>query len=373
MSKRANRLPIHAGTFISRDGTRHTFSEADVRDIVASYDPAKLKAPLVIGHPEHDSPAWGWVKQLAFNADGGIDYQAEGVMPEFSGWVNEGRWNQQSVALYPKDHEQNPTPGRFYLRHIGFLGAKPPAIKGYPCPSFAAGDAGVIEFSDWNGLTVAGLFRRIKNWMIESSGQEKADAVLPEWEIENLTVSAAQKEEPRPAFSETEGDGMTPEQIAAAAKLKADQETLARQQLEFAERDKKLKADEAAARQGALRAAAAGVVDGLVKEGKVLPALAAGAIAFMASMNSEALPEIEFSEGDKTVKKTNLQWFIDYLKAQPKVVEFAERGNQGLPASDLNAAELSKRAIEFQEAERAAGREISVTAAVTHVTQQLAQ
>lgn len=374
MAKRANLLPLRPGTFVARDGSKHTFSEADVRDIVDSYDPAKHRAPLVIGHPQHDSPAWGWVKQLAFNGQGGVEYQADGVMPEFSGWVNEGRWNQQSVALYPKDHPQNPTPGKFHLRHVGFLGAQPPAIKGYPCPSFAAGEAGVIEFSDWTGLQVAGLFRRIKNFLIDTAGQEKADSVLPEWEIENLTVTAAQKkDEPAPSFSEPQGahDVETKEQMEARiraeleAQNKAEREKLARDRAEFAER-------EAAQRRAVLLTESAAFVGGLVEAGQVLPAQREGLVAFMASLDAGIV--IEFGEGEAAVKKPGAEWLRGYLQAQPKVVEFAEHGNRGAAPADLQSAEaISKRAIEFQEAERKAGREITVTAAVEHVTKTAQQ
>ncbi|MFS2072756.1 hypothetical protein ACEN9D_28795 [Pseudomonas sp. CT11-2] len=39
-------------------------------------------------------------------------------------------------------------PGVYYLRHVGFLGAQPPAVKGLRPIELAEGEPGVIEFSE---------------------------------------------------------------------------------------------------------------------------------------------------------------------------------------------------------------------------------
>ena len=78
---------------------------------------------------------------------------------------------------------------------------------------------------------------------------------------------------------------------------------------------------------------------------------------------------VEFGEGDKAVEKPGATWLREYLAAQPKLVAFGELGAgdgaEQLDAGDANA--IAKAALEFAEAERKAGREISVTAAVSHV------
>lgn len=45
-------------------GPKGRYSEADLDRIASSYDPALHEAPVVIGHPEHDRPAYGWVEAL---------------------------------------------------------------------------------------------------------------------------------------------------------------------------------------------------------------------------------------------------------------------------------------------------------------------
>ena len=59
------------GTHTAMSGAVLAFSESDLAACAAAYDPAKHEAPLVVGHPKHDAPAYGWVKQLAF-ADGAL-------------------------------------------------------------------------------------------------------------------------------------------------------------------------------------------------------------------------------------------------------------------------------------------------------------
>jgi hypothetical protein len=341
------------------------------------YDPAKHEAPLCVGHPEHDKPAYGWAKRAAF-ADGALQIEPHQVDPAFEEMVQSGRFKKRSASFYPPNAKSNPVPGSYYLRHVAFLGAQPPSVKGLRDAAFADDGSEAIEFTDWHGMQIAGIFRRIKNWIIDSAGQEKADTIMPEYELENLTVSAAKKDD-APAYSESLAgdptmDAKEKEQLAAReAALKADKEKLERDRAEFAEKQKQLDAATSAATRAKAQRESAELVDGLVKEGKVLPAQRDGLVAFMASQSAEGV--IEFGEGDKAVKKPAAEWLRDYLKAQPKVIEFAERGkgNGAELPDNADADDIAKRAVEFQEAEKKAGRTITVTAAVAHVTKQAAQ
>ncbi len=53
------------GTHTAMSGETIGFTEAQLRASAAAYDPAKHEAPIVVGHPRHDGPAYGWVKSLA--------------------------------------------------------------------------------------------------------------------------------------------------------------------------------------------------------------------------------------------------------------------------------------------------------------------
>ncbi len=49
---------FRAGSHTDDTGTVHKFSAADVAAMVTSYDPALREAPLTVGHPAHNLPAY---------------------------------------------------------------------------------------------------------------------------------------------------------------------------------------------------------------------------------------------------------------------------------------------------------------------------
>ncbi len=138
---------FRAGTHTDMHGRRLTFSEADIAQCAASYSPNTYDAPLVVGHPKMDAPAYGWVNSL--RADGGIlKATPRQVDPEFSEAVNAGRFPKVSACFYLPDAPNHPKPGSLYLRHVGFLGGMPPAVKGLKTVSFAEDAAGIVTFGD---------------------------------------------------------------------------------------------------------------------------------------------------------------------------------------------------------------------------------
>jgi hypothetical protein len=368
------------GRHTAASGVSIDFSEAQLQATATAYDPAKHEAPIVVGHPKHDLPAYGWVKSLGF-AEGELDAEPHQVDAAFAELVAAGRYKKISASFYRPDAPMNPVPGVYYLRHVGFLGAQPPAVKGLKAVEFADAEEGVIEFSDWNDMTNAGLWRNLRDWFIEQFGKDKADNVLPDYSISQLATAAAQEPAATagmPAYSEnpTTRTTMTPAEIAAreaALKTQADAQTKKDEEQRakdatFAERETRLAAEETKR----ARAEILTFVDGLVKEGKVLPAHQEGLVSFMVGIAPAQV--IEFSEGDKKVSKPGTTWLRDYLTAQPKLVEFKEvgKGDGSENAADDPQA-IANLALEFQESEKKAGREISVTAAVQHVTKTAAK
>lgn len=134
------------GTHIAMSGAEISFTEADLIACAAAYDPQLHEAPLVIGHPADNAPAWGWTKALSF-ADGGLLADADQVDLAFAEMVNGGKYKKRSASFYPPGHAANPVPGVYYLRHIGFLGAQPPAVKGLKDVNFAEED-GLLVFAE---------------------------------------------------------------------------------------------------------------------------------------------------------------------------------------------------------------------------------
>ncbi|EJM2520033.1 peptidase [Salmonella enterica] len=195
-----------SGVHTDMNGHRINFSDADLNDIAAAYNPKLHEAPIVIGHPKTDDPAWGWVSGVNKDRDG-LKATPRDIDPQFAELVRKRRFSKVSSSFYRPDSPGNPTPGKYYLRHVGFLGAQPPAIKGLKQVSFAEDEEGVVEFADWSLQTTASLFSRIRDFIISQFGIEKADSVMPDYMIDSLRDDAARTAttEVAPAFSDPVG------------------------------------------------------------------------------------------------------------------------------------------------------------------------
>lgn len=174
-------------------GRTVSFSESDLARIARRYDPAVHEAPIVIGHPKHNAPAYGWV--AAVRAKGPSLFAAvDQVNVDFAEGVRAGAYKKVSASFYLPDAPGNPKPGDYYLRHVGFLGAQPPAVKGLAPVEFADsdGDAVTVDFAE---LDAATLFRSLREWLISEFGLEKADKALPpglvDWVQEDAAVTDA--------------------------------------------------------------------------------------------------------------------------------------------------------------------------------------
>lgn len=246
----------------SMEGATVQFSEADLQGIAQRYDPALHEAPLIVGHPQHDAPAYGWVRGLSF-ADGALAVEEHQVDPQFDELRKTGRFKKVSARFYTPTSKNNPTPGHYYLRDVGFLGAMPPAVKGLRSASFAD-DSDVataeVSFADlpaWAGGYIASLFRSLRDFVIEKFDKDTADKVLPEWQVQSLndiSVRAEAKESPSLGFADKDHPNpnpkekpsmKTPEQLQAevdAANRERDAAKARADALEKADRERAAKA-----------------------------------------------------------------------------------------------------------------------------------
>ena len=100
-------------------GNTRKWTVSDLEKIVKNYDAKEHEVPLVVGHPKENAPAFGWVEAL--KTDGEFLFaKFKQLVPEFVEAVKKGLYKKRSISLYPD----------LTLRHIGFLGAVPPAVKG---------------------------------------------------------------------------------------------------------------------------------------------------------------------------------------------------------------------------------------------------
>ncbi len=108
------------GTHTDKNGNRREWTEADLDRMVETYDPAKREAPVVLGHPRDDSPAYGWVEKVKRQGSE-LFARYRKVPEELKSAIEDGRYKYKSIAVYPDGS----------LRHVGFLGART-ASKAWP-------------------------------------------------------------------------------------------------------------------------------------------------------------------------------------------------------------------------------------------------
>lgn len=151
---------FRTGSFTAMQGRTLSYSERDLDAMAAAYNSAakggRYSAPLCIGHPASNKPAYGHVNALTSRK--GRLYAT--VTPDSSlfSLVRGKNYKKVSAAFYPPGHKNNSTPGAWLLRHIGFLGAMPPAVKGlealtfsesFDLPLLFAGPTGTASFAEY--------------------------------------------------------------------------------------------------------------------------------------------------------------------------------------------------------------------------------
>ncbi len=119
------------GKHTDSSGNTKEYSAEHLDAIVYAYN-SKIEnsdaylAPIVKGHPKTDAPAFGWVERLA-RRNNTLLAKVKDMSLEFSEEIKQGRYKKVSIALYPN----------MLLRHVGFLGAASPAVKGLEPVQFA--------------------------------------------------------------------------------------------------------------------------------------------------------------------------------------------------------------------------------------------
>jgi hypothetical protein len=126
---------FRTGEHTDSNGRSHSYTPEALDLIAAKYnsqildDPSR-EAPVVKGHPQTDSPAFGWVNRLARRGDR-LVASIRNIDDEFAGEVRSGKFRNVSISLNPD----------MTLRHVGFLGAAPPAVKDLLIPEFSESDS----------------------------------------------------------------------------------------------------------------------------------------------------------------------------------------------------------------------------------------
>lgn len=282
------------------------FTEADVQQIVDNYDPKAEEAPIVLGHPKNNDPAFGWVESLARKGPV-LLAKFRQVVPQFAEAVNAGRYKKVSVRL-AKDEKKGWT-----LKHVGFLGAAIPQVQGLAPIAFSGDDGGLEVECDFDTGTPQNHHKEV-NQMDEKEKEALKEQLRKELQTE---------------FSQENED---------LKKQLADSEA------------KRKKAEFAA------------VIE--QHKTKIPPALQPGLVEFMASLPNEETVEFAAKDGDKEkpVKQSPLAFFQDFIGKLPdysplfKDIASGEEGKNRREEKDFAGVqvdeermELHRKALDFAE------------------------
>jgi hypothetical protein len=184
------------GSHTDSKGNKKEWSEEDLKQIAKNYnnqaEEDKHNAPLVLGHPKDNAPAYGWVKSFKYAGNkliGNVNVISKGLVEA----VRNGNYRKVSASLRKGDNG-------YMLNHIGILGAATPAIKGLGDLKFEESD---------NDECLESAFSAVfeSDGSLESTHEEQ---------------NTSKKENNLKELLEQFGDGMGDVFDAIMAKLKSD-------------------------------------------------------------------------------------------------------------------------------------------------------
>lgn len=312
------------------NGNWASFSHADLDEIAAAYDP-KNPAPIVIGHPRTDSPAFGWWEKLERQGDYLFAIAGKIAKP-LRDAIAAGAFRKYSASIFGRESTANPTPGRLNLRHVGFLGAASPAfgeLFAHPGNDFGLAFSSPIDENTLNFLLSFTDTDMDLNTLKEIEGDisiaDIAAAMGVEVEaLEALTMPAEETEE------------AAEEESAAFAEMRRQNAAL-RAQMDALQLERK-------------RDRCFAFCDGLIKEGRPLPKPVGDIVAWLVSLDEENTADFSETKGI-----TEMGFAMDLLRNLPKQVDFSERaaGSGSDPSADAIATAIrakQKEGLSFVDA-----------------------
>lgn len=336
---------FESGTHTDAAGKTATWTNADLDQMIANHS-AATAAPIVIGHPKDDASsfAYGWTDQLK-RVGNKLLGKFNQVDSTFEQWVKDGKLKNRSIRILKGSNG-------FKLGHVGWLGATPPAVSGLKPVEFSNADE-VFDFSmaEWQSTSIlARCMRNMRDFMIAQFGQEKADAVLPNSDIDELNRLSEQQYQDELAEQQAEqaDSGMTSsfsqqdnamtvtQADLAAAKQQAD---AAKQQAsDFAAQTQTLQQQLDAERKQRKRGEFQAIVDKHKVRG-VAPAMLEGAVDFMLQLDDGETGVFEFSVGTDNAKKSVKQ--LDYVQGLLNALPVAVKSGQVDFSGDPNAGDVA--------------------------------
>ena len=330
---------MRTGTFKDSAGNPHTFDVAKLDAIAAAYNPQFHEAPEVIGHPKTDDPAWGWVKSLKRDGDI-LFYEPGDRVPEFQQMIDLRMFKNRSVKLGADG---------VTIKHVGWLGAQAPAVKGLPVAFSEDSDSIDIEFAEPDD---PGVIEKMKKMLMEMmdmvSGKDKKKETMPEKDGMQMN----EKEEENMG----EIDDLKKQITESSSRIAEFSEKEQKKDADILALRKQLKEKEAAERKKDF----AQFCEGLQKEGKLPPAVVPTVVEFMEILSGTET--FEFSEGEGKVKVAPVERFKTLLGSLKKVIEFSEVATKDKGAKNSEGS-AEERLDTIARGKMAAKKELSYSAA----------
>ena len=306
-----------AGNHTDAHGQQREWSEQDLDLIVSKYnEQTDHEAPMVIGHPNTNNPAYGWIETLKRE---GSKLLAKGKQIDdgLKNLVDAGRYKKVSIALYPD----------LMLRHVGFLGAQPPAVKGLKAPAFSDQEYTeiVYEFAQQEPPVdpIDSIIKGLVDYARKNFGEEFAQAIMAEG---NRLKVASQQQQPQMQPQQPPQGGMPQRPPVAPMGQRFSEED---------EEMKQLKAQVAALTAKNKDMEFNEYYGGVAREGILTPAQKPYVQGLFSILNDDKLKTFEFSETQTTMKGIDLlKGFISKL---PKAVEFGEFAKNAHTVEDREA------------------------------------
>lgn len=318
---------FRCGTHRDHSGTLRTISASDIDRAIKAYVPDT--APIVAGHPALNAPAFGWVSSFRRVGDL-VQARCSRVAEEFASLVERGLYKNRSLSFN----------GDGTFRHVGFLGAAPPAVKGLEA----------IQFSDKGDFVTMEMF---------------ADAAAGE--------TAEETPEPVPAQADEQPENAAAPEVkdesaeSGAAALAGEAQELKATVDSLTAKVAQLEAQIAEEKGKAQNAEFAAYADELVMSGR----LKAGC----RSMLMDSLQDLYGNDGGASFAapfNDRLTRFKELLNAAlpEQRVEFAECCVSGTASAQMTSDQLLAKAQELIDQETSAGRSISASAAVNRILRE---
>lgn len=331
------------GRAVDGSGAVFQFTPAILSDLAETYNPeSKHRAPFFEGHNERQRNK-GLVTSLRVEGDR-LWAESSDMDAEFALAVNKKRIPSLSPALYHPDSDKNPTPGRWYLRHVA--GVQIPGIKGLAAPEFSETEGGIVYVFSEPQDQLVGLVWRLRQLLLDRFDPETADLYIPQTLLEDFQLMAADStgaafEEGSPP-SEPEAapataiadpppaDAPTPADLdARAAELEAQASTLQAEKAKLDARAAELDAQENTE-----------FMEKQIKQG-FPPALRDLGLSLLGSADNATV--LVFGEGndERLTQKGQVQQLMSHVRIP---VAFGEVSGDAAPEGDRSPAALAAAA-----------------------------